>query len=90
MSLDVGRDDRDRQGEHMVLARGLLLEAVDCIGSASLLIGDDEARAPLTRCAEELHRVAGGLAREPEEGPRAPLSTTRDEASQDCVGPDRI
>ena len=45
------------------LARALLLEAVDAIGQAKELLGDDEAGEILSRHALDLSRLASRLSR---------------------------
>lgn len=52
-----------QRGGSVALAHGLLLEAVDCIWQARDLIDDDEARAVLSRHAEDLTRFADRLPR---------------------------
>ena len=43
------------------LARSLLADAVDSIGQASELVGEEGSRAALRRCADELTRLAERL-----------------------------
>lgn len=49
-------------GDREALARGMLGEAVDCITQAGDAVGDDEIRASLRRCADELTELARRLA----------------------------
>lgn len=52
-----------RRGGSVALAHGLLMEAADGIWQARDLIDDDEARAVLSRHAEDLTRFADFLPR---------------------------
>ena len=62
-SADGAGGDHDAPN---ALARGLLADAVDSIEQASELIGDEEIRATLRRCADELTRLAERLRKPPD------------------------